>query len=161
MKSTYIVLKGFHYSLPNFNKLYPFIHRDEGEIMIPSKNWYPEEKITHSGWNKMTGIAQIFGVHQNSGRLVYQANIEKPGYFKVAAYTYTDGGDWQAEEICEIKGDIWYPYHVFWKDSKWHIMINCIEKNIVGSDPGCLSVKCHFYFGGQDKAYAMYKLYKR
>jgi hypothetical protein len=156
---TYIIKKGRHYANFKLERLWPFTDLAiRGEVMLSKECWYPEECIKHSGWNKIRGIGQIFGVHTNSGRLGFQANTKKEGYCTIAGYWYTDGGDWNATVIKDIKVEQWYPFIIDWNDGEWFFSIDNSYVTAEGSKPFC-PVQLNPYFGGEDKAYNTMKFY--
>lgn len=156
----YKIKKGKHYSNFTLNRLWPFANIREGELMIPSDDWYPKSTVQNHGWNKLIGLAQLFGIHTNSGRLVYKCDYNKVHNFTIAGYRYTKGLSWQTVEFASIKGDIWYPYKVEYENGQWVFMINGITIRMNGRAPW-FTRKCYPYFGGGDKAYYTMKYYFR
>tara|TARA_R100000656_G_scaffold124082_1_gene101479 strand:- start:1508 stop:1984 length:477 start_codon:yes stop_codon:yes gene_type:complete len=150
------IKKGRHYCF-TWRRLQPFATKREGSLMIPLENWYDKSFVKHSGWNKLTGVGQIFGVHQNSGRLVWQPNFNKPGYFKIAGYVYSNGI--RTDSIfANIKAGEWVNYRVA-HNGRWEFMINGVTIRMTGIKP-CLPIKLFPYFGGKDKAYYTMRFYE-
>ena len=74
----YTIKKGKHFANFTLNRLFPFTRkRIKGKIMFSNECWHNKDSIPHTGWNKAVGIAQMFGVHTNSGRLVWQPDFDK------------------------------------------------------------------------------------
>jgi hypothetical protein len=148
---TYTIKRGRHYCNFTLGRLQPFATKREGQVQIPLDNYYSKSLVQNSGWNKLTGVGQFFGVHTNSGRLVWQPNFDKAGYFRIAGYIY-DKGERKEIEFANIKGGDWVDYSVKHKHGQWRFMINGIAIRITGSKP-LLPIKLFPYFGGKDSAY--------
>ena len=151
-----IIREGWHYCL-TWMRLLPFARERKGKLMLPLSNWYGKGFVKNSGWNKLTGVGQIFGVHTNSGRLVYQPLFDKLGMFTIGGYVYSKGV--RTDTIfANIKADEWYNYEVSYVAGQWLFTINGVTIRMNGKEP-FLKTKLFPYFGGKDKAYYKMKYY--
>ncbi len=154
----YTIKRNKHFCNWTIDRLQPFATKRAGEFIIPLDNHYSKALVHNSGWNKLTGIGQIFGIHTNSGRLVWQPNWNKPGYFTIAGYVYDNGGTWKAIEIANVKAGDWIDYKVEHTSGTWRFTVNGVTVLMSGKKP-FLPLKRYPYFGGKDKAYYKMKFY--
>ena len=151
--ATYKINKGNHYSsLFTWDRLLPFTGlKAEGTFVLDSSCWHERNDIEYTGWNKLCGISQLFGIHQNSGRLVWQPYFERKNRFRLAGYVYDDGGKWEAQEFMEIEANVEYHWSVEWRDGFYYFKVSGFNKVMFGGKPKC-GVKCYPYFGGRSVA---------
>ncbi len=148
----YVIKKGRHFAKWSINRLFPFSKvRTRGHIKFSKDGWHSRDAVEHTGWNKIVGIAQAFGIHKNSGRLVWQPDFENEGVLKIAGYRYSNGGKWHAVHFVDVKVDRWYEYEVKWSDGAWVFTMNYRFTTMSGNKPK-LPTKCYPYFGGRSTA---------
>lgn len=155
----YKINKGNHISsLFTKDRLLPFTGlKAEGIFMLHDNCWHERNTIEYTGWNKLAGISQLFGIHTNSGRLVWQPDFSKKGRFRMANYVYSDGGKWVEREMIGVEANIKYDWCVEWKqlpnekNGYWMFYIDDYVSTQNGTKPKC-GVKCYPYFGGRSTA---------
>ena len=156
----YLIKKGRHYANFTWNRLCPFTKLTiSGTLKFDKDDWYSIDKLDKdpdtgkplTGWNKLPGIAQAFGVHQNSGRFAWQSNFNKEGYMSIVGYTHSGGTGWRAVPITEVQVDKEYPFIVKYEYDNWVFIMNHKEKSVIANKPK-FPVKCYPYFGGRSKA---------
>ena len=148
----YKIKKEKHYAEFTLDRLLPFTTlSQQGTFSLSKECWHTRESIEYTGNNKLTGVAQIFGVHQNSGRLVWQPDFKEQGTIIISGYVYSGGGKWTAKEITRIKVEKDYTYSIRWVKGYWLFTVNEKEVMIAGDKPKC-PVKTYFYFGGKSTA---------
>ena len=147
------IKKNRHYSQFNIDKLQPFATKRVGKVIFSKECWYHRSEVEYTGWNKLTGIAQLFGVHKNSGRLVWQPDFNNPGSIEIAGYVYSNGGKWVAKKISYAICGVEYDYSVQYNSAlKWWVFkFNSHVIFMSGKKPSIMR-KCFPYFGGKSKA---------
>lgn len=148
----YTIKQGKHYSNFTLNRLLPFTSTSiVGTFRLNANCWHERNSIEYTGWNKLTGIAQIFGVHQNSGRLVWQPDFQNKGKIQIAGYVYSGGGHWKVQPIMTIDVDKDYLFSIKRSYGYWLFTVNERQIMMAGNNP-VLPVKCYPYFGGKSTA---------
>ena len=112
----YTISEGSHYSNEylNFRPLQDA--RLHQSIYFGYECWYEEFNVTHSGYNKLTGLSQIAGVHNKSGRIVWQPDYDSIGYIRLSGYVYGAELDtWTAKYISTVK-----------TGERFDIKVNCL-----------------------------------
>jgi len=145
----FTIKKGKHYSCFNLDKLQPFASKRKGKVNFSLPCWYPRSSVEYTGLNKLTGLAQFLGIHENSGRLVWHPDFENPGIIEIYGYVYSDGERTEKKidnAVCGAE----YEYSVIYSNTmqSWIFEFNG-QKLLMGGKRPKLPVKCFPYFGGK------------
>ena len=175
---TYTIEQGFH----NSNEWLYYRplqdHNLRQSIYFGFKCWYDKSLVTHSGYNKLTGLTQIGGIHSKSGRIVWQPDFDNVNQIKLSAYVYgsnrgyvvnhenyIDGekfiseGGWVAEYITTVQTGKPFEIEVNCLSDRWQFSVNGIKVEIFADTPDGLLGLCIPYFGGRDAAYHQMNFY--
>ncbi len=163
----YKVNKGNHYANLTLDRLQPFTTKWDGTFNINRNWWYEDDDIAYSGWNKLGGVSEFFGIHNRSARLVFQPS-DNLGEFTMAGYVYSNGIRTENVIPITIYGDKDYKVSIEYSDDRrsWDFSVKLMDWESVGltfpsreysfSMSGCkpkgLTRKCYPYFGGKSTA---------
>lgn len=159
----YTIEEGSHYANGYLNYRPLQDDRLHQEIYFGYECWYDKSYVVHSGYNKLTGLSQIAGVHNKSGRIVWQPDFDRVGYIKLSAYVYgadtthgyiiTESG-WTAQYITTVKTGDKFDIRIHRWDDKWEFFVGHTECVWIYADtPTGLMTLLIPYFGGRDAAY--------
>jgi hypothetical protein len=153
----YTILKGMHYSLLLFSRLFGWSWNKK-KILISFKLskecWYPGPDENHS-LNKITGLSfGLFGIHNNSVRLTWIPKFDQENRFEIYGYIYDPSFDGHLSKyFFDADADTTYTCTLKTDENKY-VFESCqtiieMENNTEDSK---IQKLCYPYFGGDARA---------
>ena len=167
----YTILEGNHYA-EQYLDFRP-LQDDElhQSIYFGYECWYDNSYVTHSGYNKLTGLSQILQPHSKSGRIVWQPDYNNVGKIKLSGYVYgadtvlynVNPSGWFAKPIITVTTGDPFDVRVHRWDDKWEFLIRQHGETravwIYADMPNTPLQLEIPYFGGKDAAYYDMSIY--